>query len=193
MPPQITCASALPGKTGNTKIAFFTRCIGAFSEFNQSLHDFFNPFESRLILMLLYDFLNLVINAFSLGLFGGMFQDKGGRDRCSSWTVLHTQSTSALSSGFPLSHGNAEALEVGNKASSDFLLSQKSSRSDRVCQDYSKSKVGRFLRHSIDFSSGLYFSHRRSNTGMPSQCALNGNGLQKYVVLSLSVLLLVSK
>jgi len=27
MPPQITCASALPGKTGNTKIAFFTQML----------------------------------------------------------------------------------------------------------------------------------------------------------------------
>ena len=98
-------------KQGNTKIAFFTRSIGALPEFNQSLHDFFNLFESRLILMLLYDFLNLVINAFSLGLFGGMFQEKGGRECRSSWTVLHSQSTSALSSGFPLSQGNAEALK----------------------------------------------------------------------------------
>jgi len=35
MPPQITYASAVPGKTGNTKIAFFTRCISALPEFNQ--------------------------------------------------------------------------------------------------------------------------------------------------------------
>jgi len=34
MPPQITCASALPGKMGNTKIAFFTRCISALPKFN---------------------------------------------------------------------------------------------------------------------------------------------------------------
>jgi len=63
MPPQITCASALPGKTGNTKITFFTRCISAFPEFNQLLLDFFNLFDSRLILKLLHDSLNLVTNA----------------------------------------------------------------------------------------------------------------------------------
>jgi len=63
MPPQITCSSALPGKTGNMKIVFFTRCISALLEFNQSLLDFFNLFDSRLILTLLYDSLNLVIKA----------------------------------------------------------------------------------------------------------------------------------
>jgi len=49
------------GKCGNMKIAFFTQM----QEFNQSLLDFFNLFKSRLILTLLYDSLNLVINAFS--------------------------------------------------------------------------------------------------------------------------------
>jgi len=49
MPPQITCASALRGKTGNTEIAFFTYCISALAEFNQLLLDFFNLFDSRLI------------------------------------------------------------------------------------------------------------------------------------------------
>ena len=39
-------------------------CISALSEFNQLL-DFFNLFVSRLILMLLYDSLSLVLNAFS--------------------------------------------------------------------------------------------------------------------------------
>jgi len=32
-----------------------------------------------------------------------MVQEKGSREHCSSWTVLHAQNTSALSSGFPLS------------------------------------------------------------------------------------------
>jgi len=89
MPPQITCASALPGKTGNTKITFFTRCISAFPEFNQLLLDFFNLFDSRLILKLLHDSLNLVTNAFSSGRLWGMVQEKGSREHCSSWTVLH--------------------------------------------------------------------------------------------------------
>jgi len=41
----------------------------------------------------------------------GMIQEKGSRERCRSWTVLNAQCTSALSSGFPISQGNAEALE----------------------------------------------------------------------------------
>jgi len=36
---------------------------------------------------------------------------KGSRERCRSRTVLHTQCTSVLCSGFPISQGNAEALE----------------------------------------------------------------------------------
>jgi len=60
-------------KRGNTKIAFFSLkcCISALPEFNQSLLDFFNLFNSRFILTLLYDSLNLVINAFSLRLLVG--------------------------------------------------------------------------------------------------------------------------
>jgi len=71
MPPQITSASVLPCKTVNTKIAFFARCSNVVREFNQSLLDFFNLFDSQLILTLLYDSLNHVINAFSLGLLRG--------------------------------------------------------------------------------------------------------------------------
>jgi len=47
----------------------------------------------------------------AIGTVGGMVQEKGSRERFRSWTVLHTQCTSALSSGFPISQGNAEALE----------------------------------------------------------------------------------
>jgi len=52
-------------KRRNTKIAFsLKRFISALPEFNQLL-DFFNLFDSRLILRMLYDSLNHVINAFS--------------------------------------------------------------------------------------------------------------------------------
>jgi len=52
-------------KRGYAKIAFCLKCsITALPEFNQLL-DFFNLFDSRLIIMLLYDSLRLVINAFS--------------------------------------------------------------------------------------------------------------------------------
>jgi len=43
---------------------FDSRCISALPEFNQLL-DFFNLFDSRLILMLLYDSLSLAMNVFS--------------------------------------------------------------------------------------------------------------------------------
>ena len=123
MPPEVTRASALPGKTGNTKIAFFTLCINALPKFNRLLLDFFSLFDSRLILTLLYDSLNLVISAFISGLFGGMVQEKGSWEHCRSWTVLHVQSTSALSSGFPLSQGNAEALDRWGGKRKDYLIS----------------------------------------------------------------------
>jgi len=56
----------------------------ALPEFNQSLLDFFNLFDSRLILTLLRDSLNLVINAFSSGLLVGMVQEKRSRECCGS-------------------------------------------------------------------------------------------------------------
>jgi len=52
-------------KLGNAKIAFSLKCcISALPEFNDLL-DFFNLFDSRLILTLPYDFLSLVIDEFS--------------------------------------------------------------------------------------------------------------------------------
>ena len=63
---------------------------------------------------LLYDFLNLVINAFSLGLFWGMVQEKERKSRALQQldcVARIMQCTSALSSGFPLSQSNAEALD----------------------------------------------------------------------------------
>jgi len=61
VPRQLTCASALRGKTGQRKIAFSLKCcsISALHEFSQLL-DFFNLFDSRLKLALLYDFPSLV-------------------------------------------------------------------------------------------------------------------------------------
>jgi len=52
-------------KWGNTKITFFSLkcCISALPEFNSSLLHFFSLFDSRPILTLLYDSVNLVINA----------------------------------------------------------------------------------------------------------------------------------
>jgi len=47
----------------------------------------------------------------AIGTIGSMAQEKGSRQRCSSWTVLHAQCTSALCSAFLISQGNAEALD----------------------------------------------------------------------------------
>ena len=86
-----------------------TCCIIALPEINQLL-DFFNVFDSRIIVMLLYVSLSLVVNAFSYSDCWG----HGSGERKS--IVLQqldcvAQCTSALSSGFPISQGNAEALE----------------------------------------------------------------------------------
>ena len=98
-------------KRGNAKIAFSLECcISAFPEFHQLL-DFLNLFDSRLILTLLYDSLNLVSNAFSSGLLGAWFRRKEVESAAACWTVLPAQCTSALSSGFRISQGNAEALD----------------------------------------------------------------------------------
>jgi len=65
MPHQLTCVSALSRKTGERENASSLKCcISALPEFNQLL-DFFNLFDSQLILTLLYDSLSLVINALS--------------------------------------------------------------------------------------------------------------------------------
>ena len=105
MPPQVTYVSALPGKRGNTKIAFSLKCCSALPEFNQVL-DFFNPFDSRLILTLPYDSLNLVINAFSSRLLGAWRRV----NEVESVIDVGRYCTGALSSGFLISQGNAEAL-----------------------------------------------------------------------------------
>jgi len=76
--------------------------------------------------MLLYDSLNHVINANSpQGCWGHGSGERKSR-ALSSWTVLHAQCTSMLSSGFPLSQGNAEALDRwgGKKSIMWFWLSQ---------------------------------------------------------------------
>jgi len=69
MPPQITCASALSDKTRKHENRIFSLkcCISVMPEFNQSFLDFFSLFDLRLILTLLYDSLNLTVNAFSSG------------------------------------------------------------------------------------------------------------------------------
>ena len=80
------------------------------STFNQ-LFDLFNLFDSQLILTMLYDSLNHVIDTFSPQGCWGHGSGEGSRESCRSWTVLHAQCTSALSSVLPVSQGSAEALQ----------------------------------------------------------------------------------
>jgi len=58
------------------KLHFSLKGCSALPEFNQSLLISLNLFDSLLILMLLYDYLNLVINAFSCWLLGAWFRRK---------------------------------------------------------------------------------------------------------------------
>jgi len=127
MPPEITCASALPGKTGNMKIAFVTHCIGALPEFSQSLLDCFNLFDSWPTLML-YDSLNLVINAFSLGLFWWAWFRRKEVENAAALGFCCTHKAPVLcactqSSGFPLSQGNAEAPDRWGGKAKHLLIS----------------------------------------------------------------------
>jgi len=66
-------------QNGKTRKSHFSLkcCISALPQCNQSLLDFFKLSDSRLTLTLLYDSLNLVINAFSSAMLGGMVQEKG--------------------------------------------------------------------------------------------------------------------
>jgi len=56
------------------------QCVSAMPEFNQSLLDFFSLFDSRLIFTLLYDSLNLVVNAFSSGCWGHGLRERKSRE-----------------------------------------------------------------------------------------------------------------
>ena len=62
---QITCASALSGKTGKRKIAFSLKCllVHCLNSTSCLISSIF--FDSRLTLTLLCDSLSLVINAYS--------------------------------------------------------------------------------------------------------------------------------
>jgi len=75
MPPQITYASALPGKTGkHENCIFHSRAVLV----HLLLFDFFNLFDSTTHTnAAVYDFLNLAINALCSSLLRGMIQEKG--------------------------------------------------------------------------------------------------------------------
>ena len=96
LPSQITCASALPDKTGKRENRIFSlKCyISALPEFNQSLLYFFSLFDSWLIITLLCDSINLVINAFSSGCWGIVVHTKVHTKRSGmDHTVLRANNT----------------------------------------------------------------------------------------------------
>jgi len=73
--------------------------------------------------MLLYDSPNLAVNVFSSGLLGAWFR-VNEVESAAEVGLLHTQCTSALSSGFLISQGNAEALDrSGGKTKHRHLIS----------------------------------------------------------------------
>jgi len=92
-----------------------------------------------------------------LGAVESMVQDKRSRERCRSWTVLHAQSTSALSCGFPTLQGNAEALDRWGGNTKHRLISyvlSNTSAKNNVAIGWSvwllyQVKGGTFLRHSV--------------------------------------------
>jgi len=115
-------------QNGETRKLHFSLkcCISALPEFNQSAW-FIKSFWLTTHIHTTVWLPKSCNQCVHLRAVGGMVQEKGSRQRCSSWTVLHAQCTSVLSSGFPLSQGNAEALDRWDgktKASSNFGLSQ---------------------------------------------------------------------
>jgi len=109
MPPQITCFCTTWQNRETRKLHFSLKCcISALSEFNQLL-DFFNLFDSRLILTLLYDSLSLVINVFSPGLLEAWFRINEVESAAAvGLCCMHNAPVHCL---FPISQHNAEALD----------------------------------------------------------------------------------
>jgi len=150
MPPQVTCASALPDKSEKHENRIFTQMMYfALPEFNQLLDfSFFWPTTHTHAAVWLPKSCNQCVQ---LGAVGGVVQKKRSQERGGSWPVWHAQCTSVLSSGLSISQGNAEALErwSGKTKHRPFFyflsnISAKNYHNRIVCQDYRKSKVRRF-------------------------------------------------
>ena len=127
-------------QNGETRKLYFSPkcCISAVPEFNQSLLDFFKLFDSRLALWLPKSCNQCV----QLRAAGGLVQEKGSREHCRSWTVLHAQCTSGLSSGFPLSQDNAEELDRwGGKIKHSLISYFLSNTSAKIVIGYCMSRL----------------------------------------------------
>jgi len=111
MPPQITCASALPVKKGKHENCIFSLAVLVHCENSTSRCLISSVFLTHDWHSLLYKSLNLVINACSLGLLEGMVQEKGSRESCSSWTIVRTIMHQCAVFWVPVLQGNTEALD----------------------------------------------------------------------------------
>jgi len=118
MPSQITCASALPDEMDFHSNAVLVHCLNSTSCLTSSI---FLTHDSYAAVWLPKS-CNQCVQLWAVG-GGAMVQEKGSRERCRSWTVLHAQCTSALSSGFPVSQGYAEALERWGEKTKCCLIS----------------------------------------------------------------------
>jgi len=90
---------------------------------HQSLLDFFSLFDSRLILALLYDSLNLVINAFSSGLLGAWFRRKEVESAAAVRLCCTHNAPVRCLLVFLFCKVMLKQVIWENKASSDFLIS----------------------------------------------------------------------
>jgi len=91
MPLQITCASALPGKTENTKIAFSLKCcISALLEFNRLISSIFLTHNSYSRSCMTPQIMQSMRSAHRA--VDGMIQEKGSRKRRRSWTLFSNTS-----------------------------------------------------------------------------------------------------
>ena len=130
MPPQITCASAIHGKAEKHESRIFTQMLHCLNSTRCSISSTFLTHAAV--------WLPKSCNQYvQLGAVGGIVQEKGSRERCRSWTVLDAQCTSALSSGFPISHVNAEALERwGGKTKHHLISCFLSNTSGKNCRNW---------------------------------------------------------
>ena len=117
MSPKITCASVLSGKTGKHENCIFHSLYYCIAR----MLDFFSLFDSRLILTLLYDSLNLVINAFSLGLLGDGSKERKSRTLQQLDSVACIKHQCAVFWVF-LSQCNAEALAKWGRKTKHHLI-----------------------------------------------------------------------
>jgi len=178
MPPQVTCASALPCKTEKHENRIFTQMLYQCIAWIQPAAWFLQSFW---LTTHIHDAVWLPKScnqcAQSIRTVGSMVQEKESPECCKSWTVLHAQCTSALSSGFPISQGNAETLERWGGKTKHRLISYFPSNTsaknyrNRIVYVNTVSKVGRFFsERELTFTFAICY--RPSVCRLSSVCRL---------------------